>query len=228
MIAHQQTPLTHSFVQLGNFKRFMQSQTVDPDKAELNYHAGEGSSAHSEEHHDLRMFGVYVFLFAEGMIFLGLFAAYLIYRSMEPVWPPQGVERELLLPSINTAILVTSSFVFNKGNQSIKQNDVKGLRLWAGIAALMGAVFLAGQAYEYSNLAFGLTDNLYASSFYVMTGFHGLHVTFGVLLILAMLGRSLKPNHYSSENHFGVEASEIYWHFVDVIWIILFVLLYLL
>ncbi len=206
----------------------MQSPTIDEGKVELNYHGAAETHEHAEEHHDHRVFGVYVFLIAEGMIFFGMFAAYLIYRAMAPVWPPEDVERELLVPSINTIILISSSFVFNRGNTAIKKNDVKGLQFWGGLTALMGTIFLAGQVYEYSGLAFGLTSNLYASSFYVMTAFHGLHVTFGVLLILAMLWRSRKEGHYSSASHFGPEASEIYWHFVDVIWVILFLLLYVL
>jgi cytochrome c oxidase subunit 3 len=92
----------------------------------------------------------------------------------------------------------------------------------------MGAIFLAGQLYEYFHLEFGLTTNLFASSFFVLTGFHGLHVTFGLLLILAVLLRSRKVGHYSSNSFFGVEAAELYWHFVDVVWIILFTLVYLL
>ncbi|NEP17286.1 MAG: heme-copper oxidase subunit III, partial [Leptolyngbya sp. SIO4C1] len=84
-----------------------------------------------------------------------------------------------------------------------------------------------GQVYEYTHLEFGLTSNLFASTFYVLTGFHGLHVLFGLLLMLAVLLRSRQPGHYSHENHFGIEAAELYWHFVDVIWIILFALLYL-
>ena len=88
--------------------------------------------------------------------------------------------------------------------------------------------FSWGQLYEYSHLEFGLTTNLFASTFYVLTGFHGLHVAAGLLFILAVLWRSLKPGHYSAQHHFGVEAAEIYWHFVDGVWIVLFILLYLL
>jgi cytochrome c oxidase subunit 3 len=116
----------------------------------------------------------------------------------------------------------------HKGQKEIKKNNEAGLRLWYGLTALMGAIFLAGQAYEYSHLGFGLTANVFTSSFYVLTGFHGLHVTVGILLILAVLWRSRKSGHYSSEEHFGVEAAELYWHFVDVVWIILFTLVYLL
>jgi Heme/copper-type cytochrome/quinol oxidase, subunit 3 len=171
---------------------------------------------------------VVVFLVAESMIFLGLFSAYLIYRAMAPVWPPEGTERELLLPVVNTVILISSSFVINQGTIAIKKNDPVALRNWFIATAIMGLTFLAGQAYEYSQLAFGLTTNLYASCFYVLTGFHGLHVTFGVVLILGVLWRGRKASYYSKESHFGPEAAELYWHFVDVVWIILFILLYLL
>lgn len=170
-----------------------------------------------------------MFLVAEGCLFLGLFMAYLAYSLTAPVWPPEGTpELELLLPSINTVILLSSSLVIRKAGLAIKADDVKGLRLWFTLTALMGAIFLAGQLYEYSHLEFGLTTNLFASTFYVLTGFHGLHVAAGLLFILAVLWRSLKPGHYSAQHHFGVEAAEIYWHFVDGVWIVLFILLYLL
>lgn len=201
---------------------------VDPAKADLNHHAATIATEH-EAHPDHRMFGLIVFLGAESMIFLGLFAAYLTFRVVYPEWPPAGTpERELLLPSINTAILIGSSFVIHNAEADIKSNNVKGLQLWFGATAIMGIIFLAGQLYEYMHLEFGLKTNLYASTFYVLTGFHGLHVFLGVCLILAVLWRSLKTAHYSEEHHFGVEAAELYWHFVDVIWILLFILLYLL
>lgn len=209
-------------------ERFMQGSTIDESKTALNYHH-EVEAGHHEEHPDLRMFGVVVFLVAESMIFLGLFTAFLIYRSALPAWPPEGTpELELLLPGINTAVLIASSFVMHQGDVAIKKNDVAGLRFWYIITAIMGAAFLGGQAYEYAHLEFGLTTNVFASSFYVLTGFHGLHVTVGLLLILSVLWRAQKTEHYSDQEHFGVEAAELYWHFVDVVWIILFTLVYLL
>jgi cytochrome c oxidase subunit 3 len=153
----------------------------------------------------------------------------MIYRAIMPVWPPEGTpDLELLLPAINTVILIASSFVMHQGDVAIKKNDVSGLRFWYLLTAVMGIIFLVGQAYEYSHLEFGLTTNVFASAFYVLTGFHGLHVTVGVLLILSVLWRSQKADHYTSEEHFGPEAAELYWHFVDVVWIVLFTLVYLL
>ncbi|NJK36506.1 MAG: heme-copper oxidase subunit III [Oscillatoriales cyanobacterium RM2_1_1] len=208
----------------------MQSSALNDSQTVPGYQAVAADSHHdhAEEHPDLRMTGVLVFLVAESMIFLGLFTAYLIYRSSAEVWPPVEIERELLLPGINTLILISSSFVMNRGAVAIKKNDAGGLQFWFLLTALMGIVFLSGQVYEYMGLDFGLTTNLYASSFYVLTAFHGMHVTFGVILILAVLWRNRQPGHYSKEYHFGPEAAELYWHFVDVIWIILFILLYLL
>jgi cytochrome c oxidase subunit 3 len=201
----------------------MQGQTVQDSSIILGEHAAEHG------HPDHRLFGLVLFLVAESMIFLGLFSAFLLYRATLPVWPPAGTpERELLLPGINSLILISSSFIMHRGQVAIKKNDVSGLLFWFGLTALLGAIFLAGQIYEYFHLAFGLKTNLFASCFYVLTGFHGLHVTFGLLLILMVLYRSLKNEHYNSQNHFGVEAAELYWHFVDVVWIILFGLVYLL
>ena len=208
----------------------MQSQTIDPAKTDLNHHhAAETTAAHHEEHPDLRIFGLLVFLVAEGMIFLGLFGSYLAFRAILPAWPPEGTPKlELLLPGVNTLILISSSFVIHKADTAIKKNDVLGMQTWLAITAAMGGIFLVGQLYEYSHLEFTLNTNLFASSFYVLTGFHGLHVFIGLLAIVAVLWRSRVAGHYSNEKHFGVEAAEIYWHFVDVVWIILFGLIYLL
>lgn len=204
----------------------MQSSAIESSQV-VNYPAEVAHGHHA--HPDHRVLGVIVFLIAEAMIFLGLFTAYLTFRAVAPTWPPEGTpELELLLPGVNTIILISSSFVIHNADVAVKKNDVKGLQKWFAITAVMGAIFLVGQLYEYFHLEFGLKTNLFASTFYVLTGFHGLHVLFGLVLILGVLWRSRKPNHYSQTSHFGVEAAEIYWHFVDVVWIVLFILLYLL
>jgi cytochrome c oxidase subunit 3 len=191
----------------------------------VDSHAME--TAHSE-HPDLRIFGLLTFLFSEGMLFVGLFTAYLAFRAIAPEWPPEGTEKlEVLLPGINTIILVSSSFVIHQADHAIKENKIQAVRLWFMATFVMGAIFIAGQLYEYQHLGFGFTTNLFASTFYVLTGFHGLHVCIGLVLIMAVLLRSLKQGHYSSTKHFGIEVASIYWHFVDVIWIVLFLILYI-
>ncbi|MBR8835783.1 MAG: heme-copper oxidase subunit III [Stigonema ocellatum SAG 48.90 = DSM 106950] len=186
------------------------------------------SVEHHEEHADLRVWGLLTFLASESLMFGGFFATYLFFRGTNEVWPPEGTEVELLLPTINTIILVSSSFVIHFGDTAIKKNDVKEMRRWYKITAIMGALFLLGQVYEYLTLGYGLTTNVFANCFYLMTGFHGIHVFVGLLLILGVLWRSRLPGHYSATKHTGIEMAEIYWHFVDIIWIILFTLLYIL
>lgn len=200
---------------------------VNPSQLE----AGAVDAAHHHDDHahpDLRILGLMTFLASESLMFGGFFATYFIFYSTYTVWPPEGTEVELLLPTLNTIILVSSSLVINKGTHAIKDNDVKGMRLWFGLTALMGIIFLGGQAYEYMTLGYGLTENIFANCFYLTTGFHGLHVFIGVLLILGVVWRSRREGHYSDIKHVGVEMAEIYWHFVDIIWIVLFVLLYIL
>ncbi|GAB4366600.1 MAG: heme-copper oxidase subunit III [Elainellaceae cyanobacterium] len=206
----------------------MQGSTIDPSKAELNSYVPADAVAHHEEHPDLRVWGLVTFLASESLMFGGFFIAYLLLRGVAEAWPPEGTEVELLLPSINTIILVSSSFVIHYGDVAIKKGDVAGMRRWYIATAVMGAVFLLGQVYEYMTLGYGLTTNIFSNCFYLMTGFHGLHVFIGLLLILGVLWRSRRPGHYSAHKHTGIEMAEIYWHFVDIIWIILFSLLYIL
>ncbi len=199
--------------------------SIDPAPAAVPVEAGAEHDDHA--HPDLRVWGLLTFLGSEFLMFGGFFAVYLVFMTSYAAWPPEGTEVELLIPAVNTVILLSSSLVINKGTQAIKTHDVAGLRLWFGVTALMGAVFLGGQVYEYLTLGYGLTTNIFANCFYVMTGFHGAHVLIGVLLILFVLWQARNPDHYSS-NHAGVEVAEIYWHFVDIVWIVVFTLIYLL
>jgi cytochrome c oxidase subunit 3 len=207
----------------------MQGSTIDT--ADSNYNgaiASETAASSHSEHEDYRLLGLLIFLASESLMFGGLFVSYLIYRGAASTWPPEGTEVELLLPAINTIILISSSFVIHIGDVAVKKNNVAGMRLWYGITALMGAIFLGGQVYEYLHLGYGLGTNVFSSCFYVMTGFHGLHVFVGILLMLGVIWRSRRSNHYNASKHTGVEMTEIYWHFVDIIWVILFALLYIL
>jgi cytochrome c oxidase subunit 3 len=181
-----------------------------------------------EEHRDLRMFGLATFLVADGMTFAGFFAAYLTFRAVNPLPPGATYELELVLPTVNTALLVASSFTFHRAARELKQARSGACRLWLLVTASLGLTFLAGQMVEYFSLPFGLADNLYASTFYALTGFHGLHVSLGTLMILIVWWQARDPGRFTPTQHFGLEAAELYWHFVDGVWLVLFAILYLL
>ena len=182
-----------------------------------------------EEHADHRMFGLATFLVADAMTFAGFFAAYLTFKAVNPL--PEGAiyELELPLPILNTVLLLVSSATFHKAGQAIRQNLQSRCRNWLLVTAGLGLAFLVSQMVEYFTLPFGLTDNLYASTFFAATGFHGLHVTLGALMILIVWWQARADGgRVTAADHFPLEAAELYWHFVDGIWVILFVILYLL
>ena len=181
------------------------------------------------EHPDHRMFGLATFLVADAMTFAGFFAAYLTFKAVNPL--PDGAiyELELPLPILNTVLLLVSSATFHRAGQAIRQDDHGRCRRWLLITAGLGLAFLVSQMVEYFTLPFGLTDNLYASTFFAATGFHGLHVTLGALMILIVWWQARQPQgRVTAADHFPLEAAELYWHFVDGIWVILVVILYLL
>jgi cytochrome c oxidase subunit 3 len=179
-------------------------------------------------HHDARMFGLATFLVADGMTFAGFFAAYLTFRAVNPLPEGSTYELELLLPTINTVLLVVSSFTFHRAGREIRANRLAACRNWLLLSGALGVAFLAGQMVEYFTLPFGLTDNLFASTFYALTGFHGLHVTLGAICIGIVALQTRPGGRITAESHFGLEAAELYWHFVDGIWVVLYGILYLL
>ena len=182
--------------------------------------------SHQHEEHDHRMFGFVVFLLSESVIFFSFFAGYIVYKTTSLDWLPTGVTGlEIKEPAINTVVLVSSSFVIYIAEKFIHKNNLWGFRAFWLLTIAMGSYFLYGQAVEWSGLPFGFGDGVFGGTFYLLTGFHGLHVLTGVLLQLMMLGRSFLPNNYA-KGEFGVQSTSLFWHFVDVIWIILFILIY--
>ena len=177
-------------------------------------------------HGGYNLTGMVIFLLSESIIFLAFFAGYAVLKSSSPVWLPAGVEGlEVREPLINTVILVSSSFVAYFAERALHRQNLWGFRaLWA-LTMAMGAYFVFGQAVEWAGLPFSLQSGIYGGSFYLLTGFHGLHVITGVLLMGLMLVRSFQPGNYNNGDD-GVTMVSLFWHFVDVIWIILFLLLY--
>ena len=196
---------------------------LNPSQAPL-----EQAGASAEHHADHRIFGLATFLVADAMTFAGFFAAYLTFKAVNPLQPGAIYELELPLPILNTVLLLVSSFTFHRAGVNLRRGMSQRCRQWLLLSAVLGLAFLASQMVEYFTLPFGLTDNLYASTFYALTGFHGLHVTLGALMILIVWWQCRTPGgRITADNHFPLEAAELYWHFVDGIWVILFVILYL-
>ncbi len=202
-----------------------QGETAIASSNELQY----DPSLLAEHEHDEEgnsMFGFIVFLLSESVIFLSFFAGYIVYKTKAVEWLPEGIEGlEVREPFINTVILVSSSFVIYFAERALKKDNLWGFRLFWLLTMAMGSYFLYGQAVEWNSLEFGFTSGTFGGTFYLLTGFHGLHVFTGVLLQSIMLIRSFIPGNYEG-GHFGVDATSLFWHFVDVIWIILFVLIY--
>lgn len=175
--------------------------------------------------------GTIVWLSSELMFFAALFAMYFTLRSVNPeLWSEESELLNLPFASINTTILVLSSVTCQLGVFAAERGDVKGLRKWFVITFLMGFYFVAGQVYEYSVLVHeGLTlsTNAYGSAFYLTTGFHGLHVTGGLIAFLFVLARTYATKQYSHKQATTAIVVSYYWHFVDVVWIALFATIYL-
>ena len=170
--------------------------------------------------------GVIVWLASELMFFAGLFAAYFTIRSVNDVWPPDDVELETVRTAIATVVLVSSSGAMRMAVVAAARGDRRGAVTWLGITALMGVIFLSNQVVEYVQADFRIDDHAYGSIFYLMTGFHGLHVVGGLAFMaavaVAIAGRSRAPTHQT------VEVCGYYWHFVDVVWVAMFSTIYLL
>ncbi|GMV85991.1 MAG: putative cytochrome c oxidase subunit 3 [Dehalococcoidia bacterium] len=184
------------------------------------------------------MLGFILFIASEVMFFGGLFAAYFIARADAAEWPPEylltpeqvaaGVklEVEFALPLIATIVLVLSSVTIQLGVWSIQKGDRTALVRWLIVSVVLGLVFLTAQLYDYSQLPFRADDTVYGTTFYTLTGFHGAHVAGGVIFMMVVLARSM-AGQFSAARHEAVEACSFYWHFVDVVWIALFTVLYI-
>lgn len=189
-------------------------------------------AAHETPHSPPRMaiFGMTIFLASEAMLFAGLIGGYIILRLSSPAWPPSPEYPRLpiLLTGINTVFLISSSFTYHFGEVAVKKGK-SGL-FWLFVTVLLGATFLCIQAYEWTHLHHeGLWFNkggAYGSSFFVLTGFHGAHVAIGVLMILIAFLRQI-GGAYTAQNHTYLILAGMYWHFVDVVWIFLYSVLYL-
>jgi cytochrome c oxidase subunit III len=196
-------------------------------------------AVHAEAHHgppiahrssrvDAPILGIFLFIASEVMLFGAFFTAYFFVRvAAGTPWPTPPFHLPVFVAGVNTVILVTSSFTMHWALQSIKRNNHAGLQAGLLLTFLMGLTFLLTQIREYSRIGFAPKDGAFATIFYCLTGLHGAHVFVGLLLLGAATIRAFR-GHYSSEAHHGVEIPGIYWHFVDVMWIVVYSTVYIL
>jgi cytochrome c oxidase subunit 3 len=177
-------------------------------------------------------YGMVLFIGSEVMFFVAWFwvffnAALFPNVNIDYQWPPPGIQPfdPWHLPFLNTVILLASGTTVTWAHHALQHGDRKGLVQGLVLTIVLGALFSCVQAYEYSHAAFGFTDGIYASTFFMATGFHGAHVLIGTIFLIVTLGRAL-AGHFTSTHHFGFEAAAWYWHFVDVVWLFLFFCIY--
>ena len=182
---------------------------------------------------NLTSVGTIVWLSSELMFFAALFAMYFTLRSVTGAsfWHEQNHALNVPFSSVNTTILVLSSFTCQMGVFAAERGDVKKLRAWFIATFIMGAMFIGGQIYEYTELVkhdgLSLSSSPYGSVFYLTTGFHGMHVTGGLIAFLLVLGRTYAAKRFTHEQATAAIVVSYYWHFVDVVWIGLFATIYL-
>jgi cytochrome c oxidase subunit III len=171
--------------------------------------------------------GVVVWLASELMFFAGLFAAYFTLRSSSDEWPPIDTELAVGRTAVATAVLITSSFTMHLAVRASESRDRTRSVRWLLVTMALGALFLTNQALEYAELPFSISTDAYGSMFYLLTGFHGLHVIGGIGFMAAVIaiiaGRTSR-----SPAAPPVMVCAYYWHFVDVVWVAMFATIYLL
>jgi len=179
--------------------------------------------------------GIFLFIGSEIMLFGSFFTVYFFDRVVNHThpWPPidpsTGIqyERPWFLALVNTCILVTSSFTMHWATQSVKRGNRAGLQAGMVLTILLGLTFLLTQFIEYHRLGFNTGDTSFAATFLGLTGLHACHVFIGLVILTVMAIRAFR-GHFSPEHHHGIEVGGIYWHFVDVMWIVVYVTVYIL
>jgi cytochrome c oxidase subunit 3 len=195
--------------------------------------------AHGEhEHHgpppanqssrvEAQFLGMLLFIISEVMLFGAFFTAYFFFRVVNNVeWPAEGTHLPKLIAGINTAVLISSSFTMHWALEGARRGNRFALRAGLTTTFLLGLTFLVIQINEYVNIGFAPHDHVQGSIFYGLTGLHGAHVFVGLTLLLMATIRAFR-GHFTEKEHRGVEVPGIYWHFVDIMWIVVFTTVYI-
>ena len=192
------------------------------------------TAEHAHEHHtstglDNSKLAMWAFLGSECLFFGSLISTYLLYRSKAGSGPTPAEIYDIPYTSVSSFVLLMSSLTMVLALAAIQRGNERGLRVWLLATAFLGMTFIGGQIYEFTTFyeeGLALSKSPFGSSFFVLTGFHGAHVTVGILMLLLLTGMSLAGRVPQAEAR-KVELIGLYWHFVDIIWIIIFTVVYL-
>nr|YP_009825430.1 cytochrome c oxidase subunit III [Malaza carmides]QIU83245.1 cytochrome c oxidase subunit III [Malaza carmides] len=176
--------------------------------------------------------GMILFIISEIFFFISFFWAF-FHSSLSPnieigmMWPPHNITpfNPFQIPLLNTIILISSGVTITWAHHALMENNFNQTKQSLLITILLGIYFTILQAYEYLEAPFSISDSIYGSTFFMATGFHGLHVIIGTIFLITCFFRHLN-NHFSNNHHFGFEAAAWYWHFVDVVWLFLYISIY--
>ena len=172
---------------------------------------------------------MWLFLGSECLLFGGLISTYMLYRGRISDGPHPSAIFDIPFTSVSSFVLLMSSLTMVLAVSAAQRKDDRNTNLWLTVTAVLGATFIGGQVYEFTTFyreGLGFTTSLFSSSFYSLTGFHGVHVSVGVIMLLATMG-IIKKNKIVGDKAEVVELVGLYWHFVDVVWIVIFTLVYL-
>jgi cytochrome c oxidase subunit 3/cytochrome o ubiquinol oxidase subunit 3 len=210
--------------------------------AEIAVHApeadGHGHDDHAHDDHGAHQtstglsnnkMAMWLFLGSECLLFGGLISTYMLYRGRHPADLGPDQIFDIPFTSASSFVLLMSSLTMVLAVSAAAQHDDRRTNLWLTVTALLGATFVGGQVYEFTVFyreGLGFTSSLFSSSFYTLTGFHGVHVTVGIIMLMALVAM-IRRNRIPGQKSEVVELVGLYWHFVDVVWIIIFTLVYL-
>ena len=188
------------------------------------------------EHHmetstglDNRKLMMWLFLASDCLFFGAFIAAYLLYRDRSLVGPYPSDLFDIPFTSVSAFVLLMSSVTMVLALSCIQRGDRRGMQVWLFTTAILGLLFIAGQAYEFTEFnheGLDLSTNLFGTTFFVLTGFHGAHVTLGIVILLSLFVASLQ-GRIQQKDSLNIELAGLYWHFVDIVWIVIFTLIYL-
>jgi cytochrome c oxidase subunit III len=204
----------------------MEAASIAHGHAEHDHHGPPAANRSSRV--EPQLLGMLLFIISEVMVFGAFFTAYFFIRVVQGnEWPAEGTHLPVAIAGVNTAILVSSSLTMHWAQTSIKNGNRLGLRAGMVATFLLGLTFLFIQVNEYVHIGFAPHDHAQGSVFYGLTGLHGAHVAVGLTLLGMVTVRAFR-GHFTPEHHRGVEVPGIYWHFVDVMWIIVYTTIYVL